>query len=375
MPDPMPIEEKEKIVEPVRPNVVPSKEEEIASQTPNGVVPSEPEHELSPRELIYKKHDDLHRPSEPAVTPPAEPVEQVPNEPVALAPEGEPPAEPQRQKPGPKAQVEVTVNGSTRKVDKAKVDAAGGVEAYQMMVAGQEKLRLISQRQKELDDREAALELREKEPRPLAAPAEEPIVPSPDLATPVEDQVAELRLKANNALLDGEVEESAKLNASADSLLRKSATQDAIQHVEQNQLQRDEARRVQREKDAAKQRAADIETGTAHFAIEFPEIMADAQLLQLADSQTITISQENPDWTPTQVMQQAGKNVHKWLSDQGATGEPPAEPPANGNPKALEKRSMRSPQSGSARSPRKPAPKQSTPSDYVQSLKERRGQA
>jgi hypothetical protein len=368
MPNPMTPEDKEKDLEPVRPAaMVTDKDEKIASQSQEGEVPSDEEQrELSPREMIYQKHDELHRPSMPPAGASEEPVL---NEPVAKT--ETPEAAPQRQKPGPKAQVEVTINGNTRKVDAAKVEAAGGVDAYQMMVAGQEKLRMISQRQKELDDREAAIKLREESPRTPTAPAEEPRAKSPDLATPVEDHQSNLRQQANEALLDGDTKEAGRLNALADKALVDTASKNAIRHVEQNQRKEAESRRVRHERAEAETRKTAIETGTANFAIEYPEIMADKHLLTLADAETVEIARDNPEWTPTQVMQQAGKNVTKLGLKQ------PAEevPPVTLNPKAAEKRSMRSPQPGSQRSPRKPQPVQATKSDYVLELQQRRGQA
>lgn len=382
MPDQMTENDKDKDLTPVRPPALVTEKEETPSQAGEDVVASgEEQGELSPREMIYKNHDELHRSSEEASGTIQGYSEEEPNEvlaegdaeldppPEALA-EGERPPEPQRKKPGPKAQVEVTVNGVTRKVDKTKVDAEGGVEAYQMMVAGQEKLRAIAQRQKNLDDGEADLKRRQEEfeNRNLAAPAEDPNQ-APELATPVEVQQSKLRLEANEALLDGDVDESARLNALADQALVDAATSNAVQHMETTQQQKDDASRAEAQQRADAQRKAAIEEGTASFAIEFPEIMADTQLLRLADDETVAIATQNPTWTPAQVMQQAGKNVTKWQQDQRQAGAPTSQ-----QSKALEKRSMGTPQAGSQRSPRKPEPKQQTKGDYVAELQRKRGQ-
>jgi len=385
MPAPMTVEDKDKDLMPVRPPVMVTDPEEIASQSPNGEVQLRPEErELSPREQIYKNHDELHRPT--SVPDPLEDgyvAEPVPTEPVAgddptlvrpeVPVELETPEVVARKKPGPKPQVEVTVNGVTRKVDKEKVDAHGGVEPYQMYVAGQEKLRLLSQREKNLQAGEAELKRQREElsTRPLATPVvEEPAV-TPDLA-PVEDQKSKLRRMANDALLEGDTEESARLNAEADELLVNIASQNAIQHMEQTELEKEQARETELANAKLRKRAADIEVGTAQFAIEFPEIMADTQLLQLANAQTVQVETAHPDWSPAEVMHEAGKNVTEWRKTQG-NGAPAA--PTSIQQKAQEKRSMTTPRAGSERSPRKPVPIEPTKGDYVRSLQQRRGQA
>lgn len=376
MPNAMTPVDKDKDLEPVRPAVeVADKDEKKTSQEGNPVVESGLTNpELSPREMIYKKHDEQHRPVTEVETPETGlDEEQVPKVPVAepeLNTELE--AEAQKKKPGPKPQVEVRVNGNTRKVDKAKVDEAGGVEAYQMMVAGQEKLRLISQREKAVKEKEAALEEQRKEleKSTLAAPAEEPAqTQNPDLAAPVEDQQSKLRRKAKEALLDGDVEEADRLDAQADDLLITKASTNAIQHMEQTQAQREETQRIADAKLAAEQRRLAIDAGTADFAIEYPELMRDPHLMRVADSHTDAIVQEHPEWNPSQVMLEAGKRVTDWVKSQGASNAP-----SSLEQKAQEKRSMVSPQAGSQRSPRKPEPQPQTASSYVQGLQKRRGQ-
>ena len=366
MPDPMLDIDKDKDLQPVRPPVMVTDRDEKALQLENPPVELDTEQrEMSPREMIYKKHDELQRPT-------SAPLEVHPEELDALAEdESNPISDKSRQKPGPKAQVEVTVNGVTRKVDKTKVDAAGGVEAYQMMVAGQEKLRLVAQRQRELDDREADIKRRQKEldDRELAPPKVEASIKRPDLAAPAEDQQSKLRRQANDALLDGDTEESARLNALADENLVTLATNNAVRHVEQTQTQKEAARLRDSEIIEARQREAAIAKGTAEFAIEFPEIMSDANLFSLADEQTVLIAKEHPDWTPSQVIHQAGRNVSKWVSEQGRSAGP-----SSLQLKAQEKRSMGSPNAGSMRSPRKPEPKQQTSGDYVLELQRKRGQ-
>ena len=322
MPDQMQLNDKDKDLQPLRPPVEVSDKDELNTlPTPNGEVELETlEGELSPREAIYKNHDTLHRPSTQPNLSTKGYVEEQTEESVAEDVNLEESEEGvQRQKPGPKAQVEVTVNGNTRKVDKAKVDAAGGVEAYQMMVAGQEKLRLISAREKAVRDQEAAFQKRQEEfeKRTLAAPAEEPERPRTDLATSVEDQQSDLRNQAAEALLDGDVKESVRLNALADRALLDAATNNAVRHIETTQREQEAMRK-------ANERRAGMEQGIKNFAIDFPELMADKNLMNLADNHTESIVKEHPDWSPSEVMHEAGRTVVKWMADQkkGVTREP-----------------------------------------------------
>lgn len=69
---------------------------------------------------------------------------------------------------------------------------------------------------------------------------------------------------------------------------------------------------------------SDLTKGQEQFAAEFPAIVADDRLFTMADQATIRLSQENPNWSPTKVLMEAGKQVDGWLKSQRGEGQQPA---------------------------------------------------
>jgi hypothetical protein len=61
----------------------------------------------------------------------------------------------------------------------------------------------------------------------------------------------------------------------------------------------------------------DMTNGLVAFEKDFPDINADPNLYRIADGMTDTIAQEHPNWSPSQVMAEAGKQTRKWATDSG----------------------------------------------------------
>ena len=82
----------------------------------------------------------------------------------------------------------------------------------------------------------------------------------------------------------------------------------------------------------------DAVTGLDKFQIDYPGIMADPNLYNMADKMTESIEREHPDWKPSQLMMEAGKRTTEWLAKQKGTvinpdpGNLPPEPPADQDP-------------------------------------------
>jgi len=347
-----------------------SQEEELS-------VKSQKDKVLSPREAIYAKADQRNHSTE--TIPPVEEEEILPEtkeSPEAAKPEDQPKAPESDKTPKPE-QVEVKVLGRTKMVDKAKVDARGGIEAYQKIVAADEMLRQAAEERKAVvserstfDNEKAAFTADKKkyeETKTLSIPDKS--ATSSDLS--IDDQNSEVSQdvieKALLAALDGDVEEGAKALVNAingvkvevpqpetfdsEELLAK-ATNNAIQHIEQ------------------RQNVKNISEAKADFAIAFPEIMNDETLFHMADRKSAEIKAQHPNLSPGEILQQAGDEVTEWLGERGLG----AAAKVSQSDKVAEKRAMRTPTAGSGRSQKKPEPKPQTRSEYIKQLQAQRGQ-
>ena len=79
----------------------------------------------------------------------------------------------------------------------------------------------------------------------------------------------------------------------------------------------------------------DAVAGLEQFQSDYPDIMSDPNLYNMADAMTDVIAEEHPEWRPSQLMAEAGKRTRDWLSKQrGETpaGDIPPAPPANSDP-------------------------------------------
>ena len=127
--------------------------------------------------------------------------------------------------------------------------------------------------------------------------------------------------------------------------------------------------------------AKDANAGLAQFQQDYPELMADPVLYNIADNMTDVIEQEHPDWKPSQIMLEAGARTRTWLANQkgeAPPGDTPPQPPAGDDPNRQERKDnlVRIPQPAlGAVSPHGETeePVQS-PSDALAEIREARGQ-
>lgn len=79
----------------------------------------------------------------------------------------------------------------------------------------------------------------------------------------------------------------------------------------------------------AQDRAKDEQAGYQQFARDFPDVMGDVNLYNMADGMTDRISEEHPDWLPSQVMLESGNRTRQWLAQ--VSGQPAPVPPLDPN--------------------------------------------
>lgn len=121
--------------------------------------------------------------------------------------------------------------------------------------------------------------------------------------------------------------------------------------------------------------------GLARFTESYPEIMADTILYNIADRWTDIIELENQDWSPTQVMMEAGARTTAWINGQrGVTppGDLPPADPASKDPNRQERKDnlvrIPNPALGAVSPHGEFEEPVQTPSDALAEIKESRGQ-
>lgn len=121
-------------------------------------------------------------------------------------------------------------------------------------------------------------------------------------------------------------------------------------------------------------------TGLSKFQSEYPEIANDPKLEKVADGMTDAIATEHPEWSPEQVMLEAGKQTRAWMEELGVVVKTPANPPPKPN-LADERRDRKAGLRPlpAQRSQRQQATKQEavaeTPQSIVAEMRRARGQA
>lgn len=330
-------------------------------------LPSEEDEVLDPREVIARKHEKENYGYDRDAEDPA--PEEVPGDKIDT-----PPVEDELPAPSEPEQVAIKVNGRTLMVDKAKVDAVGGVEFYQKQVAVGDGFKDLAAGKKQLESDRAEFENEKRTAQtqtPGLPPADVPQEASHDL--PVSDDQrqqtrATLIKKHREALLDGDDKAADKLMM--DLLDTAPVQQPATQSVDPDEL---EDRVVNKAVALIHEGESNRELRKAgdDFFGDNPELLIDKKLFKSVDAVTNIVADEHPEWDTRQVMDEAYDRVKSW--DKGGEVETPN--PATPAPvdKVLEKRTLQSPKAGTGRVKSAPAPRLPTDSEYVTQLRKSRG--
>lgn len=127
----------------------------------------------------------------------------------------------------------------------------------------------------------------------------------------------------------------------------------------------------------AESHAQSLVAGLTKFQSEYPEIANDPKLERVADGMTDAIATEHPEWSPEQVMLEAGKQTREWLETLGAKPAAPTPQPRLADVRRDRKEGLRP--LPAQRSQRQQATKQNevveTPQSIVAEMRKARGQA
>lgn len=258
-------------------------------------------------------------------------------------------------------EIVVVVNGHEKLVAKSRIDAAGGVVAYQKSAAASEMLnqasaqvRRLKEQESVLLERERVLSLREQEINRSAKTAE----PS------AQDALRQAAKEYHEAILDGNMDKASELliqlqatpRAMANSNEDVAASAVRAAKAELERERRDEANRAfeERRQDAV-----------LEFQERFPDVADDPKLRAMADSETITIQQAHPAWTPKEIITEAAQSVRKWITERTAIPSAAL--------KLEAKRGTSNIRGGSAVSVARQAPPPQSKAGYVEQLRKSRG--
>jgi len=256
----------------------------------------------------------------------------------------------------------VKILGIDRQVPQSKIDAAGGVENYQIRIAAQEQMERNAHERAALEARQAALDERER--RIAASMAEIPAMDSqsaanPTRSTPLDGQTLTEKARQYQEAVYDDADDAPSILA------------EMIQMAANTGQQFDENAFRQKVKEdvLAEQRQAKI-VKASHALIEaHPELNQrdasyDPRMFEAIDSETVVVEREHQDWEPEQVVQEAYDRIRKWR------GVPSTETMSE---KQAQKRAMNRPKAANARYTPPPPPPRQTNSDYVQQERKRRG--
>ncbi len=303
--------------------------------------------------------------------------------------------------------VAVKINGVEKLVPADKIEAAGGVEAYQKQAAAAEMLRQaaedkarIRQQEAGLQAREAALEreaarlqaLQVVQQQAQTQPATQPAPqPAPSQATNDEarrrlnEELKQLIADEHEAALDDDYATVAELRIKASEKLaqlaainRPAAAQTIPAHVLESIEHRIQERTVQtvdarlRREQYEHQYEAQRQAGEQYFDDHYPMLAKNPSLRDLVNRKTIEIREKNPRANPAQIIKQAADETLAFVREiSGADGTNAT----RGQPSASsEKMRMNAPRPAGARAAGKPEVRPPTRSEIVQQMRQRRGQ-
>ena len=208
--------------------------------------------------------------------------------------------------------VKAKVNGEERLIplSDAKRQVQIGVAAEVRMQNAAQAEKILDERANKLTAGEAALSAR------MRTMQSQPAIPRKQPAD-LSDEV--LEREANDIFstaFSGTEEDAAKKLAKTLVKIRDSAAANVqpTQQIDAHAIAR-EAASIATGTLSAQDRKKDVSKGYEAFKENYPDIVSDGTLFQKADGLTEAIESEHPEWTISQVMDEAGKRTRAWVKD------------------------------------------------------------
>ena len=260
-------------------------------------------------------------------------------------------------------EVTVVINGKEKLVSQARIDAAGGIAAYQKTAAASELLNQASAEARRVREQEAQIIERERQ---LALREQE--IQNQSFRTPAPSNTDALNVakEYHEAILDGDMDKASRL------LLQIQAAQ-SVATVDKNEVANEAVRRARQELEQERRQQErqqfENERMEANFDFEerFPDVADDPKLRALANQETIALQQAHPTWTPKEIIIAAAQSVQKWATERTAI--------SSVDQKLAAKRGTSNIRGGSVVAAQRQAPAPQTKSNYVEQLRTARGLA
>jgi hypothetical protein len=265
-------------------------------------------------------------------------------------------------------EVTVKVNGKERQVPRSKIEAAGGIEAYQKNAAASELLNQASAEARRVREEAEQLERRrreldEREQRLSQAAAAKPTAPT-ELPAAIADAQKSLVRQYHDAMLDGDIDKAGELliqinAASATTAVNPDDIANRAVQRAKEELTAEQRRKKAEEFEANRLAAVD------EFKTKHKDLASNPDAFGLVDSKTLEVHREHPDWDAKAIIDEAANRVRKLIQSVAT--------PSTTDEKLEAKRNRTQVNGGSARVVNRPTPKPQSNSDYVAALRKQRG--
>ncbi len=270
----------------------------------------------------------------------------------------------------PDEQVTVKVNGRERQVARSKIDAAGGIEAYQKNAAASEMLNQASAEARRVKEQAEALAIRERdiaerEERLRQAAAEKP---APATTEPPADAGAlkSLARQYHDAMLDGDIDKAGELLLQINAAQKQDATAINPDEIAQRAVQRArEELTADQRREAAERFEADRQAAVAQFSVKHKDLASNPDAFGMVDAKTLEVHREHPDWSAAAIIDEAATRVRNLIKSVST--------PTTTSTKLDAKRNRTQINGGSARAAPLPGPVPQTRASYVADLRKQRG--
>lgn len=255
----------------------------------------------------------------------------------------------------------VKINGMEKMALKSEVDAEGGVVAYQKNRSADEKMRQAADMRKQNEHDAAILKQKEldlaKQEEALLNKQNNTDQLSDKDASPVSEEAKALRKK----MYSGDEDKTDE----AIQVLLDAGKQPATQKVDAQPV---DTQAIVDEAVARVQWQNDLKSATAMFASEYSDINNNPEYREYADQATLQIKAENPSWTPTQIIREAGEQSRLKFADPLRENDRKVEDENRLN----NKRATDNVKSADAKVQKKPEKRAKTQSEIVQDMQKNR---
>lgn len=231
----------------------------------------------------------------------------------------------------------------------------------QKHLAADIRLQQAASRNKALDTREAALKATEARlsSRPAPVPVDDSVM---------DNEAVEI---VRSLVNEPEAQAAARLAKTLKTIRQAATPQIDVKAIVKQAGDEAVARIVARDNDKA------LALGFDTFTADYSDIAGDPELFAVADRKTDAIAAEHPEWSPEQVMSEAGNQTRAWMKQHGMTVKVPAnggQHPSNRQQRKEGLRPMPTTRTARPAAVVEQSASQS-PSDAVAEMRKARGQA